>query len=234
MMNKALEKNINTLERLLEISDFISSSSILMSAEEKNLRKEAVSQEKKSLLRYQTDLIDHLSSLSIRGLIEGFLIFWNENLSLDSERFWAEVEKEKIDVKRKRSLRNILIRGRILDVHEAMSARAQWTELMSSTFVAKQFSETEREQLHAIMEADEIKRVNLFKKCIRNQNLPNSSALMYWDSMAYFSMYNLFEKHFNTSEIYQIIKIKKDSDERILKEYNESRYRGGSQILPTT
>lgn len=233
-MNKALEKNIKTLERLLEISDFISNSSILMSDEEKNHRKEAVLQTKQSLLRYQTDLIAHFNSLSIRGEIEMFLIFWNEWLSLDSERFWAEVEKEKIEVKRKKSLRNILVRGRILDVHEAMSARGQWTDLMASNYVAKQFTESERKKLLEIMEMDEMKRVNLFKKCLRNQNLPNSSALMYWDSMAYFSVYNLFEKHFSLEEIYQIIKIRKESDERMLKEISGKRYPGAQHKLPTT
>ena len=226
-MNKALEKNIKTLERLLEISDFISSTSSLMSDEEKKWCKEAVLQEKQSLRRYQTELIEYYNSLSIKGLIEGFLIFWNERLSLDSERFWAEVEKEKIEVKRKKSLRNILVRGRILDVHEAMSARTQWSELMASSFVAQQFTEAERNELEKIMLMDEMKRVNLFQKCLRNQNLPNSSALMYWDSMAYFAQYNLFQKHFTLEEWAQIIRIRKESDERMLKKYNESRYPGG-------
>jgi hypothetical protein len=217
-MNKALEKNIKTLESLFEISDLISSSSSLMSKEEKDQRKEAVLKDKESLIRLKTDLKDHLNSISIKGMIEGFLIFWNEWISLDSERFWDEVKQRGLEIKRKRSLRTILDRGRFLDVHEAMSARTQWTDLIASNFVANQFRETERQKLLEIMDMDELKRVNLFKKCLKNQNLTVSSAFMYTDSMAYFSLHNLYEKHFSLLEINQIQRICEEFQVRWLNE----------------
>ena len=63
------------------------------------------------------------------------------------------------------------------------------------------------------MNDDEMSRVTLFKKCIKTNRLPNSSALKYWDSMAYFSEYNLYDKHFTQSEIYIIKLIREKSDE---------------------
>ncbi len=213
-MNKALEKNIKTLESLFEISDLISSSSALMSKEEKDHRKKAVLWDKLSLVGLQTDLKDYLNSFSIKSMIEDFLIFWNGWISLDSERFWDEVKQRGLDIKRKRSLRSVLNSGRFLDVHEAMSARTQWTDLMASNYVANQFTETERQKLLEIMDMDEIKRVNLFKKCLKNKNLPESSYFMYTDSMAYFSLHKLYEKHFSLLEITQIKKICKEFEIR--------------------
>lgn len=204
-MNRILKRNLELFYALLALNEEIAMS--LTNHKDKIGLLETGEYWRKLLEEHRSNYPDKFKSSTIKDVIDSFLFFWNESFSLKTERFWVEVEKRGLNVKRKKSLLNILERGRFLDIHEVISAREQWDELLSSEFIQKQFSKNEIEILKKIMLNDELKRVELFKKCLRNNRVPFREILKFSENMAYFSKFNIYEKYFTTDEMDNIVRL---------------------------
>lgn len=198
-MKNAVKKNLDLFEALLEINYEVAMLSTNEEDKKSLLNTWQIS--KKDLDKFRNKTSNYPSTPEVREAIEGFLIFWNEALTLDSERFWYLVESRNLNVKRKRSLANVLKRGRFLDIHEVIPARPQWQELIESDYLKRQFTRSEIKRIDEIMREDEIKRVKLFRKCLRNNRVSNSDFMNLCNNMAYFSMSNLYEDHFTQDEV---------------------------------
>lgn len=204
-MNRILKRNLELFYALLALNEEIAIG--LTNHKDKISLLEAGEDWRKLLEEHRRNYPDKFKSSTVKDVIDSFLAFWNESFSLKTERFWVEVEKRGLNVKRKKSLLNILERGRFLDIHEVISARQQWDELLSSEFIQKQFSKNEIEILKKIMLNDELKRVELFKKCLRNNRVPFLEILKFSENMAYFSKFNIYEKYFTTDEVDNIVRL---------------------------
>lgn len=142
-----------------------------------------------------------LSSISLKSLIDGFLIQWNESISLETEIFWIKIEENNLDFKRKEPLRFALEKGRFLNVHQGTDARSNWNSLVDSGYLSKKYNQNEIEKLFEIILNDEKKRVAFLKKCLKANKIPSSQYLKFGDCMAYIYNTRILKEHFSVEEI---------------------------------
>jgi hypothetical protein len=222
-MNKRLDKNLALLDDILDINEHIANTTA--NSEDKVLLLEHGQYWRERLEVNKTKYPEFFGSSTVKSIINDFLIYWNETIGLDSERFWQEIQKSGLNIKRKRSLRNVVKRGRFLDIHEVMSARNQWDELMCSEYIAIQFDDKEIAELVQIMRDDEAKRADLFRKCLRNNRLSKFDELRYCENMAYFTTYNLYKSYFTIHEIEEIRRIRQELQDRTMEVIGRNRPR---------
>jgi hypothetical protein len=148
-----------------------------------------------------------LKSVGLKSLVDSFLIFWNESVSVDAEIFWIEIEFRKIKFTRKEPLLFVLKNGRFRNVHQGIDARKNWSEIVKSGFLKKRFTDKEIEDISNIIKIDEKIRYDFLAKCLKTKKIPSFSYLKFGDSMAYFRNCDLFIKYFTDNEIKELNEI---------------------------
>ena len=109
-----------------------------------------------------------------------------------------------------RSVRRLLehpLVAALHNVHQGMSVRKDWNGLMKSELLKTRLSNENILQLDKIVKQDEIKRVELLKKCLVKKNIPQTKYLKFSDSMGYLGHCGLFKKHFNKTEHQELVEI---------------------------
>lgn len=142
-----------------------------------------------------------LSSVGLKSLIDGFLIQWNESVSVETELFWQRIEENNLNFDRKEPLRFALEKGRFFNVHQGMEARSNWNSLVDSGYLLSRYKQDEIEKLSKIISNDEEKRVEFLKKCLKSNKIPSSQYLKFGDCMAYIYNTKIMKEHFSIEEI---------------------------------
>ncbi len=88
-----------------------------------------------------------------------------------------------------------------------MSVRKDWNRLKNSKLLRNRLSPENIEQLDKIVKQDELKRVELLKKCLAKKNIPQTQYLKFGDSMGYLGYCELFEEYFNQTEYDELYEV---------------------------
>ncbi len=153
------------------------------------------------------DVARKLNSYQRKSAISEFLNYWNYSISPDTEKFWAKIKAENIEIERKDPLKFALEKNRFLRVEIGIGARKYWTELKTSKAITGRFSETEIAKIGEIISEDENKRIGILKKCLAKKNIPKSQYLKFGECMAYFANTGLFPKYMVENEVKELHEI---------------------------
>ncbi|REG88215.1 hypothetical protein [Winogradskyella sediminis] len=151
--------------------------------------------------------IGKLNSYQIKSLEKELLIYWNETISLETEKFWTEILNEKLNIKRKEPLKFALDKNRFRNVEQGIEARKYWNELKKIKSINDKFSKTEIEKIEKIIAEDENKRIGILKKCLAKKVIPKSHYLKFGECMAYFTNCRLFNKYMTEKEVDELHEI---------------------------
>ena len=166
----------------------------------------------KNLPKYTKDFLKKEPKLTLYGLNSlktSLLTYWNESINPDTERFWAELKVNGINYKRKEPLKFALDKKRFRQVEQGIDARKYWTELKKLKEVQQRFSKTEIEEIQDIILKDEKQRMEILKKCLRNNKIPQTQYLKFGECMAYANNCGLWDEYFTkpaVEELYDIWK----------------------------
>ena len=153
---------------------------------------------------------NNLNSAGLISITNTILTQWNESINEDTEIFWTELDRHNIDFNRKEPLRFALTKGRFINVHAGMQARKNWGILKNLQSIKKRYSDTDISTLDEIIKADELRRIDLLKKCLAKDKIPQTQYIPFGDSMAYIANCSLFDTYFTKVEIDKLYKIWKE------------------------
>ncbi len=145
-----------------------------------------------------------MNSYGLNSLKSGLLTYWNESINPDTESFWTELKVNGIDYERKEPLKFALTKGRFRNVHQGMDARKHWTELKKRKEITDKFSETEIEKIETIIAEDENRRLEILKKCLRKNAIPQTQYLKFGECMTYINNCLLWDMYFTKEEVQQL------------------------------
>ncbi len=151
--------------------------------------------------------VSKLNSSQIKSLENELLIYWNETISLETEKFWTEIVTEKLDVQRKEPLKFALDKNRFRNVEQGIGARKHWNEIKTIESVKDKFSITDILKIDQIIAEDENKRIGILKKCLAKRVIPKSQYLKFGECMAYFTNCGLFNKYMTEKEVDELHEI---------------------------
>ncbi|MBF8151583.1 hypothetical protein ITJ86_16905 [Winogradskyella sp. F6397] len=151
--------------------------------------------------------VSKLNSSQIKSLENELLIYWNETISLETEKFWTEIVTEKLDVQRKEPLKFALDKNRFRNVEQGIGARKYWNEIKTIESVKDKFSITDILKIDQIIAEDENKRIGILKKCLAKRVIPKSQYLKFGECMAYFTNCGLFNKYMTEKEVDELHEI---------------------------
>jgi len=183
--------NIDKLILTTKINDKVVDGSTIM--DEKT--KEAF----KDLSKYTRDLLEKepkMNSYGLNSLKSGLLTYWNESINPDTESFWTELKVNGIDYERKEPLKFALEKNQFRRVDQGMDARKHWTELKNRKEITDKYSQTEIEKIETIIAEDENRRLEILKKCLRKNEIPQTQYLKFGECMAYMNNCGLRNKYF--------------------------------------
>jgi len=150
------------------------------------------------------------SSYQIKSLRNDLLIYWNETISVDTEKFWNEILTEKLNIQRKEPLKFALDKNRFRNVEQGIGARKYWDELKTIKSIKDKFSETEIVKIDQIIAEDENKRIRILKKCLAKKTIPKSQYLKFGECMAYFTNCGLFNKYMTKKDVDELYEVWKN------------------------
>jgi hypothetical protein len=188
--------NIEKLILTTEINDKVVDNSTTM--EKKT--KEAF----KNLSKYTRDFLQKepkMNSYGLNSLKSGLLTYWNESINPDTENFWTELKVNGIDYERKEPLKFALEKNQFRRVDQGMDARKHWSELKKRKEITAKFTRTEIEQIETIIAEDENRRLEILKKCLRKNEIPQTQYLKFGECMAYMNNCGLWDKYFDKEEV---------------------------------
>jgi hypothetical protein len=194
--------NIDKLILTTKINDKVVDRSTIM--DEKT--KEAF----KNLSKYTRDLLEKepkMNSYGLNSLKSGLLTYWNESINPDTESFWTGLKDNGIDYKRKEPLKFALEKNQFRRVDQGMDARKHWFELKKRKEITDKYSITEIEKIETIIADDENRRLEILKKCLRKNEIPQTQYLKFGECMAYMNNCGLWGKYFNKEEVQQLYDI---------------------------
>jgi hypothetical protein len=194
--------NIDKLILTTKINDKVVDGSTIM--DEKT--KEAF----KNLSKYTRDLLEKepkMNSYGLNSLKSGLLTYWNESINPDTESFWTELKVNGIDYERKEPLKFALEKNQFRRVDQGMDARKHWTELKNRKEITDKYSQTEIEKIETIIAEDENRRLEILKKCLRKNEIPQTQYLKFGECMAYMNNCGLWDKYFKNEEVQQLYDI---------------------------
>jgi hypothetical protein len=151
-----------------------------------------------------------LSSYGVKSLVDTFLTFWNESISVETEIFWNKIKERGINYVRKEPLRRALLKGRFNNVHEAMAAAKNFDLVLKSGLLESQYSQDQLTAIKQIIAEDLERRIVLLKNCLQGNKIPTTKYLRFGECMAYMNECQLWDIYFQETEIYQLAKIWKD------------------------
>jgi len=148
-----------------------------------------------------------MNSYGLNSLKSGLLTYWNESINPDTENFWTELKVKGIDYERKEPLKFALEKNQIRRVDQGMDARKHWSELKKRKEITDKFTRTEIEKTETIITVDENRRLEILKKCLRKNEIPQTQYLKFGECMAYMNNCGLWNKYFNKEEVQQLYNI---------------------------
>lgn len=199
--------NIEKLILAIKICDKVVDSSTIMNDNTK--------QAFKNLSKYTKDIVERepkMNSYGINSLKNGLLTYWNESINPDTEIFWRELRRDKIDYERNEPLRFALDKNRFKRVDQGMDARKHWAELKALKEIKDNFTKTEIGQIENIIIGDEKRRLEILKRVLRNNEIPKTQYLIFGESMAYMSHCELWNNYFSKVEVEQLYNIWKNKE----------------------
>ncbi|MGC3945538.1 MAG: hypothetical protein QM762_13645 [Chryseolinea sp.] len=140
----------------------------------------------------------------MKSLASGILTFWRESVGVEVETFWAELRSQNIDFERRDELVFAIAKGRFRRVDIGMAARKDWILLRDLDSVKKRFSERELAIIDQVIKKDEIERLEILRKCLKNNEIPQSKYLKFGECMAYFAHCALFDQYFSRDQVEQL------------------------------
>ena len=194
--------NIDKLILATKINDKVVDKSTIM--DEKT--KEAF----KNLSKYTRDLLEKelkMNSYALNSLKSGLLTYWNESINPDTESFWTELKDNGIDYERKEPLKFALEKNQFRLVDQGMDARKHWSELKKRKEITDKYSKTEIEKIETIIADDENRRLEILRKCLRKNKIPQKQYLKFGECMTYMNNCALSDKYFNKEEVEQLYDI---------------------------
>ena len=201
--------NIDKLILTTKINDKVVDRSTIM--DEKT--KEAF----KNLSKYTRDLLEKepkMNSYGLNSLKSGLLTYWNESINPDTESFWTELKDNGIDYERKEPLKFALEKNQFRRVDQGLDARKHWSELKKRKEIIDRYSKAEIEKIETIIAEDENRRLEILKKCLRKNEIPQSQYLKFGECMAYMNNCGLWNKYFKKEEVEQLYDIWKNFKSR--------------------
>ncbi|KAF5032267.1 hypothetical protein DSECCO2_619070 [anaerobic digester metagenome] len=194
--------NIDKLILTTKINDKVVDRSTIM--DEKT--KEAF----KNLSKYTRDLLEKepkMNSYGLNSLKSGLLTYYNESINPDTESFWTELKVNGIDYERKEPLKFALEKNQFRRVDQGIDARKHWTELKNRKEITDKYSQTEIEKIETIIAEDENRRLEILKKCLRKNEIPQTQYLKFGECMAYMNNCGLWDKYFKNNEVQRLYDI---------------------------
>lgn len=194
--------NIEKLILVTKINDKVVDGSTIM--DEKT--KEAF----KNLSKYTRDLLEKepkMNSYGLNSLKSGLLTYWNESINPDTESFWTELKVNGIEYERKEPLKFAIEKSQFRRVDQGIDARKHWTELKKRREIIDKYSKTEIEKIETIIADDENRRLEILKKCLRKNEIPQTQYLKFGECMAYMNNCGLWVKYFNKEEVQKLYDI---------------------------
>jgi hypothetical protein len=150
------------------------------------------------------------NAYQLKSLTSEILTYWNESINPDTERFWIEMKQNNIDFVRKEPLRFALAKGRFRNVEQGIEAKNYLGKLKHFPSFTNRYTQLEIERLDQIIEEDERKRLEVLKKCLAKNAIPQTQYLKFGECMAYFGRCHLFETYFSKVQVEELYTIWKD------------------------
>ena len=151
-----------------------------------------------------------LNSYQRKSLTNEFLIYWNETISIDCEKFWNRIQQNGIELERKDPLQFLLKNKRFKLVEQAIQFKKYWQELSDFESIKKRFTKNELEEIESLSKQDEIKRKILLHNCLKKNQIPKSKYLYFGECMAYYTQTELFNTEFSENETEKLYEIWKN------------------------
>lgn len=195
-------ENIEKLILATKINDKIVDGSTIMDDKTKKAFR--------NLSKYTRGLLEKkhkMNSKGLNSLKSGLLIYWNESINPDTENFWAELKVNGFDYERKEPLKFALEKNQFKRVDQGMDARKHWTELKKRKEITEKYSLSEIEKIEKIIADDENRRLEILKKCLRKNEIPQTKYLKFGECMTYMNNCGLWDNHFNKEEVQQLYDI---------------------------
>jgi hypothetical protein len=145
-----------------------------------------------------------LTMTQMKSLVNGILTFWQESIGVEVEKFWTELSKQNVDFERRDELKFAVSKGRFRRVDIGMAARKEWSLMKALESVQKRFSERELAIIDQVIQKDEIDRFEVLRRCLKNNEIPQSKYLKFGECMAYFAHCGLFSEYFSRDEVDQL------------------------------
>lgn len=140
----------------------------------------------------------------LRTMTNELVRYWKGSINSDTERFWAEIYNNHIDIDRKDPLVFALKKKRFRIVEHGIDARNNWAGLKHMKSVTDRFSKADIKQIEKIIADDEQKRLDVLTKCLRKKAVPPTMRLKFGDCIAYFANCKLFDKYFTTEQMVEL------------------------------
>jgi len=147
---------------------------------------------------------EKFNSYQIKSLSNELLIYWNETISVETEKFWTEIINENLSIERKEPLKFALSKNRFRNVEQGIGAKKYWNLLKSLKSIKDKYSEFEITKIDEIIVEDENKRIGILKKCLTKKKIPKSQYLKFGECMAYFTNCGLFNKYMTEKEVSEL------------------------------
>ena len=93
------------------------------------------------------------------------------------------------------------------EIDQGMDARKHWSELKKRKEITDKYSRTEIEKIETIIADDENRRLEILKKCLRKNEIPQTQYLKFGECMAYMNNCGLWDKYFSKEEVQQLYNI---------------------------
>ncbi len=164
----------------------------------------------KNYSKHIRDLLEKepkMNSYGLNSLKSTLLTYWNESINPDTESFWTELKVNVIDYDRKEPLRFALEKNRFRRVDQGIDARKHWSTLRNREEIKDRFTRAEIERIELIIAEDENRRLEILKKCLRKNEIPQTQYLKFGECMAYMNNCGLWDNYFTKEEVQQLYDI---------------------------
>lgn len=195
-------ENLEKLQLAAQINKNVVECSIIMTEQTKEAFKNM-----SIYIQSQVEKEPKMRASGINSLKNELLIFWNESINPDTEKFWNEIKSKGIDYVRKEPLRFALNKNRFRRVEQGIEANKHWPELKTLKLIKRNYSKEEIEKIEEIISNDEQSRFKILDKCLRKKQIPQSQYLKFGECMAYLSNCGLFKTYFEDEEVNELYDI---------------------------
>ena len=153
---------------------------------------------------------DKPTKTQLKALSGDLLTFWKESIGPEVETFWEQLNAKGIDFERKDELQFALQKGRFRRVDQGIAARRHWVSMKDLDTITNRLSPNDIAAISKIIDQDEIKRLEVLKKCLQKKSIPKTQYLKFGECMAYFYQCKLFYKHFSKDQVDELYNIWKN------------------------